>query len=157
MARAAEKGGVMAAVRPPICTPKGQTGFQMGTCKKLLPGIRPAMPRPSRASPGLPACLVRAAGARRGSGRSWTPGSGHGRLRTKTPLRKASRKPIISCEMLAFLSASDNINTVPCPLLTVEWNRVDTCRVPTVVTPCQLLSGSAICGRRPRRWRRYLP
>ena len=50
------------------------------------------------------------AGPRRGSGRSWTPGSGHGRLRTKTPLRKASRKPIISCEMLAFLSASDNSN-----------------------------------------------
>ena len=48
------------------------------------------------------------AGPRRGSGRSWTPGSGHGRLRAKTPLRKASRKQIISCEIVAFLSASDN-------------------------------------------------
>ena len=77
------------------------------------PQVRPTcvatFPPGGHSGDGVPACLVRAAGARRGSGRSWTPGSGHGRLRTKTPLRKASRKPIISCEMLAFLSASDNI------------------------------------------------
>ena len=74
------------------------------------PQVRPTcvatFPPGGHSGDGVPACLVRAAGARRGSGRSWTPGSGHGRLRTKTPLRKASRKPIISCEMLAFLSAS---------------------------------------------------
>ena len=80
------------------------------------PQVRPTcvatFPPGGHSGDGVPACLVRAAGARRGSGRSWTPGSGHGRLRTKTPLRKASRKPIISCEMLAFLSASDNSTAV---------------------------------------------
>jgi hypothetical protein len=33
VARAAEKGGVMAAVRPPICTPKGKQGSKWGLAK----------------------------------------------------------------------------------------------------------------------------
>ena len=87
-------------------TSRERRAYEVHTYSYALNHRGAALPRESGRPTGGARVPDFWAGPRRGSGRSWTPGSGHGRLRAKTPLRKASRKQIISCEIVAFLSAS---------------------------------------------------